>query len=486
MATAFGTGFPDEVKKVSALPLTTTWEGVSVSITIPGHDPVAGYPLYMQGKTQFAFIVPSNTPVGAGTFTVTVGNATSAPAPITILASNFGAFTTNFTGQGPGVLLDPDGANAIGMTYTANPGEMFDIWGTGLGPVNATTEAATPLAGDLASADVKVTVGGLPATVVYKGRSGCCIGLDQIRIIIPSGTTGCFVPAVVTTNGQPSNFFTLSIAAAGERSCSDPNGLTTDDVNALVNGGTRRIGALDVARSVISGSRTTTADRASAQFLEGGYSQMANSNLGILFQPTGSCIVYKGEPTSDFKATDAKALDAGTQLSLTGPNGTKTLAKDPQTGSYSATLSLSSGWLDPGTYTFAGAGGPDVLGFTAQLTLPTAPVWTNVSSISSVVRSAGQTFTWTGGDPDGILNIGGYSSTADAGLTFLCRAKASAGSFTVPPEVLLSLPVTPAGASATMAYLFGGAAKTAAFAVSGIDHGVFLATVSDVVATTFH
>ncbi len=343
MATAFGSGFPDEVKKVTSLPLTTTWEGVAVAITVNGTT-VAGYPLYMQGKTQFAFIVPSNAPVGDGTFTVTVNGTTSAPSPITILPSNLGAFTVAFTGQGPAVLLDPTGTHANALTYAANPGELWDIWGTGLGPVDATTEAASPLPGDLASANVKVTVGGKSASVAYKGRSGCCIGLDQIRITIPSGITGCYVPTVVNVNGQPSNYFTISIAASG-RTCSDSTGLSESLVTAIANGAKYRLGSINLTRASTSISFggisfSSDSDSGSGSFEEYDFSKLSTSSVPPGIQPFGACIVYsfKGGAALPTDSALPKELDAGAQLNLTGPNGPKTLAKG-STGFYSATLS---------------------------------------------------------------------------------------------------------------------------------------------------
>ncbi len=83
--------------------------------------------------------------------------------------------------------------------------------------------------------------------------------------------------------------------------------------------------------------------------------------------------------------------------------------------------------------------------FNVGLTLPPSVVWTNQSSISTVVRSAGQLVTWTGGDPNGYISIDGssenFTSTSTlVGASFHCMAKTSDGSFTIPSVVLLSLP----------------------------------------------
>jgi len=57
---------------------------------------------------QLAGVAPSNTPVGDGTITVTLGGRTSAPAPITIVPAAFGIFTLNHGGFGPGIFTGAD------------------------------------------------------------------------------------------------------------------------------------------------------------------------------------------------------------------------------------------------------------------------------------------------------------------------------------------------------------------------------------------
>jgi hypothetical protein len=71
-------------------------------------------------------------------------------------------------------------------------------------------------------------------------------------------------------------------------------------------------------------------------------------------------------------------------------------------GYYSATLGGGSPnppplYLDAGTYTAMGPGGADPGAFLASLNLPPPLIWTNMSSISTIVRANGQNVTWTGG-----------------------------------------------------------------------------------------
>jgi hypothetical protein len=73
-------------------------------------------------------------------------------------------------------------------------------------------------------------------------------------------------------------------------------------------------------------------------------------------------------------------------------------------------------------------------------------VFTNTNALATVNRSQDMTVTWTGGDQDAFVDIGGasYNSIGGRLLTgsFNCTAPAPAGKFTVPAAVLLALPPT--------------------------------------------
>ena len=75
------------------------------------------------------------------------------------------------------------------------------IWGTGLTPVDG-DEAAKPLPGDHKEVPVEVYVGLKKADISYRGRSGCCVGVDQIFFKVPTGITGCHVPVAVNPVGK--------------------------------------------------------------------------------------------------------------------------------------------------------------------------------------------------------------------------------------------------------------------------------------------
>ena len=110
-------------------------------------------------------------------------------------------------------------------------------------------------------------------------------------------------------------------------------------------------------------------------------------------------------------------------------------------------------FLIPGTVTADnGAGGADVPAFTASVTLPgPALSFDNIDSVGpNIDRTQGVTVNWSGGDPNGFVNIVGTSTnvtgTATNNVTlqgsFSCTAPVSAGTFTVPSFVTLAMPVS--------------------------------------------
>jgi hypothetical protein len=164
-----------------------------------------------------------------------------------------------------------------------------------------------------------------------------------------------------------------------------------------------------------------------------------------------------------------------------------------QFGNYGETLSQSGAgipggtpdFLVPGAYVFNnGAGGANVGSFNANFNFLGNVDWTNKNAITTVNRSQGVTVTWSGGDPNGTVQIYGYSvsdasENAVAGF-FNCIERNSAGRFTVPASVLLALPATPSGGISLGAPLaglsIGGVSNPVSFTAPGLDVGTIFST----------
>jgi hypothetical protein len=251
----------------------------------------------------------------------------------------------------------------------------------------------------------------------------------------------------------------MPIAPQGQ-SCLDP---ATSYPNAP-------IGNISLTRSTTIGATTSTTDSGEADF--GPFPPVSGNPF---FLPAGTCI---GDIIVRVLEIAPIQLDAGPAITITGPNGSQQL---PASAFYSAKLGGGSGanaqplYLTAGAYTVSGPGGTEVGPFSQNFTIPQPLTWTNQGDITTVDRSAGLDITWTGGDPNGTVQI-----TGDF-VSFLCDAKISDQHFTIPAFVLLSLPPS----SGTSTDLMLSATSTTAFTASGISSGSINSMVTIVKTVTY-
>lgn len=439
---------PATIAYATSLPLPTTLSGTSISVTISGTT-VQCYMFYTLAG-QVAAILPSNTPVGTGTITVSYNGTSSPTTPITVVKSSFGMFTVNQQGSGPGVILD--GKNNVNSpTFAFQPGETVVAWGTGLGPITG-SDANTPPSGNLPGISVVVTIGGVPAAVTYAGRSGYA-GEDQVDFTIPTGVTGCFVPvSIAVTNGATtvvSNFATMSIGSS--TTCTSPaypNGYTQTQGSQTMRTGSvlffHSVGTIVLPNGTGALTATTTTTDAG----EAGFYKITStaSSAGSYDLNYGACVIVNNPPPGSASET---GLDAGPVVNVNGPGGAMQMTSSTfAPSSFYTSFGTAPGittqtlYFSPGTYTANnGSGGKDVGGFNVNITVPPAFTWTNYSSITSVTRSQALTVNWTGGDPSWDIYFSGGSSVADgANVSFECRAHNSDQTLTVPVSILQALP----------------------------------------------
>jgi uncharacterized protein (TIGR03437 family) len=495
----FGTNLgPAQFAQATTYPLPTTLGGTSVKVT--SGSTTAQAVLFLVSSGQINALLPSSIAAGNATLTVTTAGGTSAAASFKVVANSFGTFSLNSGGSGPGAITDPQG-HIYGVSASANPGDVAIIYGTGLGPVQG-NEAGGALPGDQPNLPIEVWVGNTKANVSYRGRSGCCAGLDQISFTVTSAT-GCRVPVVIKINNVVSNTTTLAVAPKGTRTCSDPGGPSAADLAKFQAQGGASVGAVILGRATqslsglpsipgVSLPSTFSADIGAATFSKYTALQLDTSNNPFNSYTAGACSVsYTKGSNSSADPAFPKTLDAGSAITVSGPKGTRTIAKTTVGGvtSYSALFTdpaqiLSGGgasYLDPGSYTITGPGGPDVGAFSGQMTLPTALKWTNQTAITDVNRANGQQVTWTGGDANSLVLITGYSQGSTAanatGATFTCFANTADGQFTIPSYVLLAMPpsVVVSGVS-TGGLLVGSSSIPKAFTAVGLDVGYLINT----------
>ena len=511
--TIFGTGTAgQEIGPATAAtwtpwPLPTTLPasgGTSVNVTIGSNTAVPAY-IYYTSANQINAVLPSTTPIGTGTVSVTFNGQPGPPFPITVVATSFGVFADNASGTGPGTIMDAS-YQLLSPFHTVKAGVDYGIlWGTGLGTAafsNVSAEAtALPVGVNLCpgAACPVVWVGGFQASVAYAGRSGFT-GLDQINFVVPPGVQGCYVQVAVQTGGATpviSNFTSMAVDP-NRGTCSDEDGINYNDIASKVQGGAgqAKIGGILMLSNYLSlsniplvGTVQWDNDEVSATF--GAFpASTLQSYQGFALAPSvGNCTVtpFQGvplPPPADPALYGLASLDAGSNLSVKGPNSTQSVPTNQGydlVGGYSlCQLVVSFGLTSSGcpvstdngapfflspspafaesafAYTVTGAGGSVVGAIAAPITVSQAAAslsWTNQSSVTAgpIDRTTPLTITWSGGDPNGFVDITAVSSTLQSGVPTKtgppgilaeCIAAASTGTFTIPAYVLESLPST--------------------------------------------
>ena len=456
--TIFGSGLgPARGVQVSSFPLTPDgFHGTSVAVTVDGITVNA--PVLYTSASQINAMLPSSTPAGNGSVTVTYNSRTSAPEPVEVIKSSFGIFAVNQAGNGLAVATHAN-YERTSFDHAATAGEPIILWGTGLGPVIG-AENVGPLPGHMPDVPAQVFVGGRKAPIAYEGRSGCCSGVDQIIFQVPSGIAGCAVPVSVQIGDKISNFLTMAIASHGE-ACSDTSQFLSGLYSELASKGSVATGMIDLIRSTYTQAPSGggTSEPVTTDSFSGIFLRLTTDNFEELIstmpiEAVGACTVgfeswFNGPGSQYVPSVTATYLDAGAGLTLQGPGRAAGIGSQ-SLGQYSAELGHSSGTLyfNPGVYTVYGSGGADVGAFQASVPVTSSFTWSNRASINTINRSEGLTLSWSGADPNGWVMIEGHSAMGVSSYhdiiwgTFTCRTAGASGSFTVPPQVLLAVPAS--------------------------------------------
>ena len=361
----------------------------------------------------------------------------------------------------------------------------------------ATNDPAGPLC------PVTVWVAGQKASVQYAGRSGYTAE-DQVVFIVPQGVQGCYVQvAVQTTSGSGSvvgNFTSMTVDPNGDP-CQDADGIdynTTAIQTAINSKGSVNIGMIDLLSNYLTLDVFGTPFQWDNDTVDGELGTFTSGVLGefqgfTISPSVGNCSVSNFlayPPPIDPALALVTYLNAGSQLTISGPNGMQPVPTNTNGKGYGALVGgatiadllaggganpyylNASGWggtswtysIESGNYTISGPGatGTNAVGaFSGTIPVSSdaaAFKWTNQSSFANPIsRTSGMTITWTGGDPNGFVDITAIGSVLLSGLTptattpgvlVECMAPASAGTFTVPPYVLQTLPSTAGSAAA--------------------------------------
>lgn len=251
---------PATLAQATMLPLPNTIAGFGITVT--SGTVKLNCPLFYVSNGQSAAVLPSNTPPGAATITVTYNGAASsfASTTINVVPSSAGVFSITSTGLGTGIFTDA--LTGVLKTYSnpATPGELLTAWATGLGPITTPDNNVPPSFPSFPN--VQLWMGNQAAPIQYAGRSGCCVAIDQINFHVPQTVTaGCNVPVTIVSGGKSSNTTTIPISAAGAP-CSDsaptvPSTLLT----SAAAGQPLKVGMVAIGPSVLPGDVYSASSR---------------------------------------------------------------------------------------------------------------------------------------------------------------------------------------------------------------------------------
>ena len=229
LVSIFGSNFASGITQASTVPLSTTL--ANVTVTFNGTPaPLAGVfhtsdTASDQINLQVPWeVLPTLPPGSNGTAQVIVSRdgVASAPQTVSIAAAAPGIFAVTLSGGqvvGTGVgqaiaygnvdgqFAAPAGAITGLTTHPAKIGDpnTLAILATGLGPVTPAVQTGNDANdGQLHNTTTTpvVTVGGVPAQVVFSGMSPQFVGVYQLNIIIAAGTpTGDAIPLQIEMNG---------------------------------------------------------------------------------------------------------------------------------------------------------------------------------------------------------------------------------------------------------------------------------------------
>lgn len=360
---------------------------------------------------------------------VTVNGQSSAPVNVPILNTAPGLFSLYATGSGQGAILNANdaGRGVVSLTapwfdfsnsHTAQPGDVIEIYATGLGALTKpVATGATPIGTPQTALPAAVTIGGVPATVQFAGEAPCCVGLNQINVVVPTGISVAnpyAVPITLTIGGQSSNTVTMALGGylAGFSGTAQSITGSINNSNITFLGLDLNPPATATGSYTVSGNASGSAGRTIYSLTGSGSGTVSSCLLAGAANPgtwtaTGAMTVTVSPEGSaglllgDFTATTSFTL-CGTALPPRTTNGGMLALVNPTTGAISFTPVHTaypagsypplSGTLDTGVQGSISTGG-QIFG---SLTQVTGGV-TGTSSLQGTSSGSGPpAFTLTG------------------------------------------------------------------------------------------
>lgn len=217
---AFGSNLAAATVVATNLPLPTSLGDITITI-FDSKGKGRAAPLFAVAPNQINFQVPPGTAVGPiDLYIDNRADYTRQRETLAAAAVNPGIFTANANGSGP-----PAGS---ALRISDNGQQFYDpvarydialkqyvLVPIDLGNSNDQVflvAFGTGLRGRSSLAEVKVSIGGVPAQAYYAGSAEGFVGLDQLNVLIPHSLAGRGdVEVVVTADGRVANTFSINL-----------------------------------------------------------------------------------------------------------------------------------------------------------------------------------------------------------------------------------------------------------------------------------
>jgi uncharacterized protein (TIGR03437 family) len=201
LVSIFGSGLADGSLGDTGAPLPPQLG--STSVVLSGVE----LPLLYVSNTQVNVAIPFNIQTNTSQQLVVLrGNAVSVPVSLAVFASEPSILSASGSGSGQGLIYNTVTGAQANASAPAGAGDYLVMYALGLGAVTPalTLQDGTPSSPyEYAVGPVTVTIGGIPATVLFAGLTPGYVGLYQVNVAMPSGVTpGAQVPVTVSVAGK--------------------------------------------------------------------------------------------------------------------------------------------------------------------------------------------------------------------------------------------------------------------------------------------
>jgi uncharacterized protein (TIGR03437 family) len=208
IATVFGSFGLNLPSQASGTPLPRALSGLSIQLQSGGGVSV---PLFYVSAGQANIQIPWEVSGQSAVPAFAVLNGSSGSAQTLKLAPFAPAiFTMNGQGTGQGAIMGSS-YRLVDPSNPATPGDVIQIYSTGLGAVTDPPDSGSPASGTTLSrttTDPTVKIGGIEAVVQFSGL----VGEYQVNVQVPAGVaSGPAVPVVISIGGSTSNVATIAV-----------------------------------------------------------------------------------------------------------------------------------------------------------------------------------------------------------------------------------------------------------------------------------